>query len=91
MTRAEAIKILSRIWGGNPQHDLANSYADAFVALGILKFDEPKSLPQKLRNFIMDARLAQGDAMQRLWNLHDVLKDCGLKITDVESPQETEQ
>lgn len=80
MTRDEAIKILSRIWGGNPQHDLAIRYVDAFVALGILKLDEPRKLPQKLRDFVMDSRLAQGDAMERLGKLQDVLHDCGLKI-----------
>ena len=44
--------------------------------------DEPKGLPQKLRDFVTDARLAQGDAMERLGHLQHVLADCGLKITE---------
>ena len=67
MTRDQAIQILSRIWGGNPQHDLANSYVNAFVALGILKLDEsPQTLWELLRKHGVDLASAQficNDAM----------------------------
>jgi len=49
MTRDEAVKILRRIWSDSPQHDLADSYADAFVALGMLKFDEPPRAEQSVQ------------------------------------------
>jgi hypothetical protein len=55
---------------------------DILRALGMLKLDEPKSFPQKLRDFIMDARLAQGGAMERMAKLGDVLDSCGLKIVE---------
>lgn len=67
MTRDQAIKILSQIWGGNPQHDLANKYADAFVALGMLKLDDPPpTLWELLRKHGIDLATAQyicNDAM----------------------------
>lgn len=75
MTREEAVKILNKIWGGNPQHDLANSYLDAFVALGMLKLYEP----------------ARDKAIEALWGTgsnitpYEVLKaldTAGLKIVE---------
>ena len=60
MTRDQAIKILSRIWGGEPQHGLAKSYADAFEALGIIKFDDRKeTLWQILRRHQIPLDVAQ--------------------------------
>jgi hypothetical protein len=52
MTRDEAIEIMSRIWGGNPQHDLANSYVDAFVALGMLKLGDVQDCQARLREVL---------------------------------------
>lgn len=60
MTRAEAVKIMSRVWGGTTQHDLAESYVAAFAALGILKLDEPpKTLWELLRKHGVDLGKAQ--------------------------------
>jgi len=91
MTFEEALAVTieaKKKWGGGSSEAWL---INAMAALGVLKLDEPpKSLPQKLRDFIMDARLVQGGAMERLGNLHDVLKDCGLKIAeDFPSPQES--
>jgi hypothetical protein len=82
MTRDEALKIMSRIWGGNPQHALAKSYVDAFVALGILKLDEPRSFQKKLEDFVSDSRLVQGGMQDRFGSLFKVLDSCGLKIVE---------
>lgn len=84
MTREEAEKNLSDL---RVPRDISGRYflIDALEALGILKLDEPKKLPQRLRDFVMDSRLAQGDAMERLGNLQDVLADCGLQITEDKS------
>jgi hypothetical protein len=43
MTKDDAIKVMSVIWGGHPQHDLAIRYVDAFVALGMLKLEGSSS------------------------------------------------
>lgn len=81
MTRDQAVRILVASWA--PCTD-AFGLVHALESLGVLKLDQPKPLPQKLRDFVMDARLAQGDAMDRLSKLQRVLDDCGLKITDAD-------
>lgn len=82
MTRQEAVEVATLAkakWGGG-----SSEYwlVIALEALGVLKIDEPRELPQKLRDFVSDARLAQGGAMERLGNLQHVLADCGLKIVE---------
>lgn len=87
MTRDEAIRTWREML--HPENgpkwspeEWSKKAIDCYVALGMLKLDEPKSLPQKLRDFVMDTRLAQGDAMQRLGNLKDVLDAAGLRIVE---------
>lgn len=91
MTRAEAVKILSRIWGGNPQHDLANSYADAFAALGLLKFEEPADpwtlfLDKFCQKF--DYEDDDTDPQTCVHDIKQALRMAGLKIVH-RSPQGT--
>ena len=91
MTRDQAIQILSRIWGGNPQHYLANSYADAFVALGILKLDDPTD-PWSLflGKFCQEFDYEDDDTDPQTC-VHDIkraLAMAGLKIVH-RSPQES--
>ncbi len=78
MTREAALEILCRIWGGRPQNDLANSYLDAFVALGMLKLDEPKSV----RDRINDAWCRLPQSERGIPGFLHAIDDAGLKIVE---------
>lgn len=89
MTREEAIEIEFQSavgWVSHmPELEIRRAAAetiDCYVALGMIKLDEPKRLPQKLRDFVRDARLVQGGEMERLENLQAVLADAGLRIIE---------
>jgi hypothetical protein len=82
MTRDEATKFIDQtLWDGHGSLN-AERWVLIFEKLGMLKLDEPKRLPQKLRDFIRDARLVQGGEMERLENLQAVLADAGLRIIE---------
>lgn len=80
MTRDEAVNVMSEIWGGNRQHALGESYVDAFVALGMLKLDEPKSAQQKLDALFSLYRLE--DARLKMHEFLAYLDEAGLKIVE---------
>lgn len=80
MKRADAIHIMSQIWGGNPQHELAVSYVTAFVALGMLKLDEPKSAFDKLRAAMDDLQYKENSVVWR--DITVALDVAGLKIVE---------
>jgi hypothetical protein len=87
MTRNEAIKIMSQIWGGNRQYDLANSYVDAFIALGMLKLDEPeKSSPEATLCDILYHQGLRGLAQR---SVLDAITSAGLKVVH-RSPQDSQ-
>jgi hypothetical protein len=79
MTRDEAQQKIYNVTGDG---QVRLGILDVLEAVGLLTFDAPKSLPQKLRDFIGDSRLAQGDAMERLDALPQILAECGLKIVE---------
>jgi hypothetical protein len=76
MTREEAIKI---IFQGRPEFSSqAAAAVDAYVALGMLKLDEPKSRAAK----IMDACNLAGVGVIAWQRLLVGLEDAGLRIVE---------
>lgn len=87
MTRDEAVKIMRHIWGGNPQHNLANNYVDAFVSLGMLKLDEPlvsRSSPEFKLYDAMFEHVPTLDFMP----FKKLIDGAGLKILDLNAASE---
>ena len=79
MTREEAVKIMSRIWGPDPQHGLGTEYVDAFVTLGMLKLDEPKD---EIEWKIGKARSIGGIKAREWGKVAHGLEVAGLKIVE---------
>jgi hypothetical protein len=90
MTRGEAEAIIDRLFQNErtgavtwqPRFADPKHLVDALVELGLLRLDQPKGLPQKMRDFVSDTRLVQGGVMERLDNLQAVLADHGLRIIE---------
>jgi hypothetical protein len=76
VTRNEAIVILQKA-GSDCQTFSAPQYVDAYVALGMLKLDEPKSINDRLYDQLV--RTSIGHFYGTLLNAIDA---AGLKLTE---------
>ncbi len=72
MTRDEAIAITNEKMSA-PDRSVSARWVDVFVALGVLKFDEPKTAADQLYELM-------GDASWRRENLFERMAECGLEI-----------
>lgn len=77
MTREKALEIMSI----PPAFDTVGGeiWIQRFVALGMLKFDEPKSAQDKFNDAF---RAMDADARKYLCNITTLIDVCGLKIVE---------
>jgi hypothetical protein len=83
MTRDEATTIMTKLKKSKSDDDVSN-VIDAFVALGMLKLDEPKSAWQKFEDAAVAKHqwLSSNDRVSILYEVLELLDITGLKIVE---------
>lgn len=79
MTRDEAIKtVIEKSGRFLTSPDMAACLVDTWAAVGIIKLDEPKSVPRKVMEAITDIPLE----FRLVGNIEEALDKAGLKIVE---------
>ena len=80
MTRDEAIRTYRGVCNWDPSNKEAEKVINVYVALGMLKLDEPKSVEERARTVINNAVLGNPYAHAEM--ILNAIKFAGLQIVE---------